>query len=167
MPLWLNLSQTRCHYLQVGVSAGTCRYPAAESFMRPNGSRPKGWRQSREALGPCHLTCHRDLWAHRSMWRGRGISGGEDLGSSSACWAQAEDKECPPAAPHLCAEPRCLGKQGRWLKADFPFQGEFGSCSVLQLILTGISCLISVFHVMVKGSFHYGPFIIHIQQRGF
>lgn len=66
-----------------------------------------------------------------------------------------------------CTVSKYLGKQRIWLRADFPFQGEFGSCSVLQLILTEISSLITLFHVTVTGRFHYGLFIIHTQQREF
>ena len=74
----------------------------------------------------------------------------------------------PPASLRFtCTVSKYLGKQRIWLRADFPCQGEFGSCSVLQLILTGISSLIAIFHVTVTGRFHYGSFIIHTQQRGF
>lgn len=151
--------------MQKGASANFCRHPAAESYMRLNGCKA-----GRSLM---HMNFGSSQGPNTQLGRVReGWDGSIGLSSTAVLPAAHRPREerisYPPAALRFaCTVSKYLGKQWIRHRAACPFQGEFGSCSVLQLILPGISSLITIFHVTVTGRFHYGPFIIHTQQRGF
>lgn len=149
--------------LQKGAGTNFFRYPAPESYKRPNGCREGPDPHISMALEV--LTASGKVWGG---WQGCvGLSCMAVLPAGHRLNQERENCISPGCSSLVCTVPKYLGKQQTWLRADFPSQGKFGSCSVLQLILTGIRSFITIFSVTVTGRFHYGLFITHIKHRGF
>lgn len=170
--LLLNLSQKGyaaegCWHQFLQVSSSR---ELQEAKWLQSSEAPDPWGECREAPDPCISMALEVLTASGRVRGGPGGSAGLSCMAvlPSGHRLNQERIAHPLAALHLvCTVSKYLGKQQTWLRADFPFQGKFGSCSVLQLIFTGIRSFITIFCVTVSGRFHYGSFIIHTQLRRF
>lgn len=121
--------------LQKGAGTNFCRYPAPGSYKRPNGCKAEKpsdpWGECREAQ--CSMDFHGSRGAN-CQWESAGrlklscmtvLPAGHRLNQERIAY--------PLAALHLvCTVSKYLGKQKTRLRADFPFQGKFGSCSAVN-----------------------------------